>query len=86
MSLLWAQEGKTDMDLVRGLQTPAWLVGLARSIVEAVLFAAIAAVILWLAGDSVPEGLAQWAPVIIVGLRTLEGVIDHIDPSKNRAE
>lgn len=74
------------MDVIRGLQTPAWLVGLARSIVEAVLFAAIGAVILWLSGTDLPSGLLPWAPVIIVGLRTLEGVIDHIDPSKTRAE
>lgn len=86
MGLHWAMKGQTEMDIIRGLQTPAWAVGLVRSIVEAILFAAIGAVILWLSGTDLPSGLLPWAPVIIVGLRTLEGVVDHVDPSKKRAE
>lgn len=72
------------MDIIRGLQTPAWAVGLVRSIVEAALFAGIGAVILWLSGADLPAELLPWAPAIIVGLRTIEGVIDHVDPARRR--
>jgi hypothetical protein len=70
------------IDLLRGLHTPAALVGLARGIVEAGLMALVAAVALYITSD--PRFIAI-APTAVAVERWLEGIIDHIDPEKKRA-
>lgn len=73
------------MNILRGIDVPAWLTGLARSIVEAAVFAGLIVLTDWLASGDVPDELKTWAPLIIVGIRTIEGLADQIDESKKRA-
>ena len=71
------------MNLLRGLTAPAWLVGLARGMAEAAIMAALVVATTWLATGQV-GGLAPYAPLLLVVLRTAEGWADHIDPAKRR--
>lgn len=69
------------IDLFRGLTTAPWLVGLARGVLEAAVIAAIAAAAT-VVGVHVPPELQVgfWAVI-----RTIEGIADQIDPTKQRA-
>lgn len=72
------------MDLLRGLEAPAWIVGLARGAAEAAAFAAL----YFLADGLLPvlPGELQWAgPIALLLVRPVEGVLDHIDPAKRSA-
>lgn len=70
------------MDLLRGLTTPAWAVGVARGLLEAIVLAVLAYLVTWLGGGDLPEWLIPWAPAMILILRSLEGLADQIDPAK----
>lgn len=70
------------MDALRGLNTPPWLVGLTRGLVEAVVLALLGALTLWLSGKDVPDELKAMAPILLLVIRTLEGLADNIDPEK----
>lgn len=63
----------------------AWLVGLARGLVEAAVLGALIALAAWLAGPDVPVRLIPYVPFMLVGLRFLEGLADQIDPAQRRA-
>jgi hypothetical protein len=71
------------MRYLRGIGIPAWLVGLLRGIVEAMILAGILALISWLEVADLGD-YAALAPLAILGLRTAEGFADNIDPSKKR--
>ena len=71
------------MRYLRGIGIPAWLVGLARGIVEAAVLAGILVLISWLTTADLGS-YAALAPIAILALRTVEGMADNIDPSKKR--
>ena len=66
-----------------GVPRPVF-VGLARGLVEATLLGAVAAATVYVSSAEVPTDLTFVAAGVITGLRTLEGFIDQIDPSKSR--
>jgi len=53
-----------------------WAVGAARGIVTAAVLAALAAVVEAANAADLPDGAAIWAPIVIVIVRTLEGLVD----------
>lgn len=72
------------LDILRGLVLNPVLVAFARGVVEATVFFAV-----YLVGDAIAAGeladeVGQLGPFILLGLRTIEGVIDRIDPAKQR--
>lgn len=69
-------------EIIRGLVTSPWIVGTARGIVHAALSAGLLFLIGALGGTDVPALLVPFVPIIIAGLRVLEGVVDQIDPAK----
>ena len=73
------------MDLLRGLTAPAWLVGLARGVLEGAVFGGIAVAYAFLTSTELPAGLLPFAPLGLAALRFVEGYADHIDPDKVRA-
>ena len=70
------------MNVLRGIGIPPAWVALARGFIEAVLMGALAGATLWL-GEA--EDLKVIAPLGYLGIRFLEGLVDQIDPLKNRA-
>jgi hypothetical protein len=68
----------------RGIDLPAWLVGMVRGAVEAAALAAVAVFIQALDAASFDDQWAGLVMIIIVGLRSIEGAIDQIDPAKKR--
>lgn len=73
------------LDVLRGLNSPAILVAFARALLEIAIIGAIGAVLMAL--NTVDWGdYAIASPFIFAGLRWLEGVADHIDPEKKRAD
>lgn len=68
--------------IFRGGAAP-WLVGLARAVVEAALMAVLIAIAGWLA-TSAPAVLIPYLPVMVGGIRILEGLVDQIDPAQKR--
>ena len=73
------------LDLLRGLYTSPWIVGLCRGVVEAVLMAGLLYLAGALASTDVPAALVPFIPILLAGIRFAEGVVDHIDPAKQRA-
>lgn len=72
------------MDFLRGLTTPALLVGIARGVVEAAVMAGLGEVLVVL--PQIDWGqYAMWSPAVYAGIRALEGLADHIDPRKQRS-
>lgn len=73
------------IDLLRGQVTSAWVVGLCRGIVEGMVFTGL----LLAANAFTSLDFGANTPFIIglgsAGFRTLEGLADHIDPSKTSA-
>jgi len=71
---------------LRGIGVPSWVVGLARGVLEAAIFAgALVALEAFTAADS-PDWMRLVAPAAVFGWRSIEGTIDHIDPAKKRGE
>jgi len=72
------------MNILRGIDLPPAIVGIARGVVEAAVMAGLVALVTavgafdW--GDK-----AYLAPVVLFALRSVEGFADHIDPGKTRA-
>lgn len=64
------------------MHTSPWLVALARGVVAAAAMAAIGYATGWLGGPNVPPGLIVYIPLILAGLRLIEGLVDQIDPKK----
>lgn len=70
------------LDLIRGLHTPPWLVGLARGVLESAVMAAIIEI-----GVLLPTALPQetvWAALIPLVVGIFAGYADQIDPEKQR--
>lgn len=72
-------------DFLRGITTNPALVGFARGVAEAVVFVVVWSVADFVAANGLPDPVAQYGPVLLLLLRTLEGAIDNIDPAKQRA-
>lgn len=54
-----------------------WAVGIARSLLLAVVaFTVPTAIDMLTTSDHTPAGVATWVPVILVVLRSIEGVVD----------
>lgn len=70
--------------ILRGMGIPAPVVGAARGLVEAVAFAAGGAVIIWLVDLDLPDAWKVIIPVVTLGWRQAEGILDGIDPAKRR--
>ena len=67
----------------RGYETPRPVfVGLARGLVAAALVGTITGAINFLSSADVPPDLVFLVPAVIMGLRSLEGLIDQSDPAK----
>ena len=73
------ERGNRDYETPR----PAF-VGLARGLVAAALVGTITGAINFLSSAEVPPDLVFLVPAVIVGLRSLEGLIDQSDPEKRR--
>lgn len=73
------------MDLLRGLQAPAWIVGIARGVVEAALMGALVMAADAVQSGALPAEYAPFAAIAIVVIRTAEGLVDQIDPQKKRS-
>jgi len=69
---------------LRGLGIPAPIVGAARGLLEAVAFAAGGAVIIWLADLDLADEWKVIVPTITLAWRGAEGIVDGIDPEKQR--
>lgn len=69
-------------DLVRGIFTSPWIVGLARGVLHAALSAGLLFGVAALSGSNVPAALIPFVPILIAALRGLEGVVDQLDPAK----
>jgi len=71
------------MKVLRGIDMPPVVVAVARGVLEAAVMGALVALVSavgafdW--GDK-----AYLVPVALLGLRTVEGFADHIDPAKTR--
>jgi hypothetical protein len=67
--------------VLRGIDVPPVAVGVARGALEAAVFAALGVVAV--AITDLDLGSYAWlAPLLVFGLRVLEGWADHIDPEK----
>lgn len=71
-------------DQLRGIRTPAWLTGLLRGILEAAVFAGIYVGFDVLTAAELPDQYAIFVLIAPALLRTAEGYVDHIDPTKKR--
>lgn len=72
-------------DLLRGQVTRAWVVGLARGACEAAVMAFILVAAGYLTALDFGSNTVIVVPLIWTGVRTAEGIADHIDPTKTRA-
>ena len=70
------------MDLLRGLRIPAWIVGIARGVLEAAILAGLAELALVLPGVLPQESV--WLVIGVALIRAGEGWADNIDPAKKR--
>lgn len=69
-------------DLIRGVFTSPWIVGLVRGVAHAALSAGLLFLVSALSGTDVPAALIPFVPILIAALRGLEGVVDQLDPAK----
>ena len=70
--------------ILRGLVLNPLLVAFARGLAEAAAMAGLLFALDFVAGGHLPEEYKLFAPMILLGLRQLEGVVDRIDPAKQR--
>ena len=69
---------------LRGIGVPPVLVGLVRGFIEAAAFAGLAYLSAVLPQIDQGEAWQTFVPVILLGIRMLEGLADQIDPAKRR--
>ncbi len=72
------------LNALRGIRTPAWLTGFLRGLAESMAFLALYSFIDFVAAGGLPEQYKTYGMVIIIALRSSEGLVDHIDPLKQR--
>lgn len=72
------------LDKLRGIRTPAWLTGALRGIIEAAAFAALYAGFTAVSDASLPDNYKWVAIAAPFVLRSVEGFIDQVDPTKIR--
>lgn len=72
------------LDVLRGIVLNPVLTAAARGVAEGAVFLALYAVIDLVAAGQLPDSIGQFAPFILFGVRSLEGVADKIDPAKQR--
>lgn len=75
---------KTFLHWVRGIDVPPALVGAARGVIEAAAFGAVGYAFIELSDVSNTYHWLWWAPMAPFVRRTLEGILDGIDPAKHR--
>ena len=74
------------LKILRGIGVPSWAVGLARGVLEAAIFAgALVALGAFTTADA-PDWMRIVAPLAALAWRSVEGTVDHIDPTKQRGE
>lgn len=73
------------LDLIRGQITRAWIVGLVRGLIEAAVMAGIMFAAATLTALDFGTNTMFIVPLMWSGIRTLEGVADHIDENTTRA-
>ncbi len=71
-------------DIIRGISAGPKVVGLVRGVVEAAVLSALAALLVLIPEIDIPEEARVWVPAALMAVRTLEGIADGIDPTKNR--
>lgn len=69
---------------LRGLVLNPVLVAFVRSVVEAMVMAALLVGYEFVAGGNLDDGLQMWAPLVLLLIRNAEGLADKIDPAKQR--
>ncbi len=72
------------MKVLRGLILNPVLVGFARGLAEAALMAAIMFGIEYFSDANLPDKFQLLAPFVLFALRQGEGIVDKIDPAKQR--
>lgn len=72
------------LNALRGIRTPAWLVGFLRGLAESIVYLAIYSFIDFVNAGGLPDQYKILGMVAILGLRSLEGTVDQIDPLKAR--
>lgn len=69
---------------LRGLVLNPLLVAFARGLAESAAMAAILFGADFVASDSLPDEYKLFVPIATLAIRQLEGVVDKIDPAKQR--
>lgn len=72
--------------ILRGIGAPSWLVGVARGALEAAIFAGAIFALGEMSSADAPDWVRIVAPLAVLGWRSIEGIVDHIDPAKKRGE
>lgn len=72
------------LDILRGIVLNPVLTAFARGLAEALVFLALYSVSDAIAGGALADEVGQAGPFILIGLRSLEGVVDKIDSAKQR--
>ena len=76
---------KTLLDVLRGIVLNPVLTAFARGLAEAVAFLVLYTVMDNVAaGGALADEVGQLGPFILLGMRTLEGLVDKIDAAKQR--
>ena len=72
------------LDVLRGIVLNPVLTAFARGVLEAGLMAAVVTAGEYVAGGNLPDELQPYAGLLIMILRTGEGMVDKIDAAKQR--
>jgi hypothetical protein len=72
------------LDWLRGVYSDPRVVGLARGILEAAIFAAALVILDQVNAADSPNWVKEFAPLAVVAWRFVEGYVDKIDPQKTR--
>lgn len=72
------------LDVLRGIRLNPVLTGIARGIAEGVAFLVLYALMDAVASGQLSDQVGQFGPIILVLMRSAEGILDKIDPAKQR--
>lgn len=72
------------LDTLRGIRLNPVLTAFARGVAEAAAFLVLYSVMDAIASGDLANEVGQWGPIILVGFRSIEGVVDKIDTAKQR--
>ena len=70
--------------LLRGIDAPGWLVGIALGAREAARFSGVLYALDAMNAADAPDWTRIAGPLAALFWRSIEGTVDHIDPAKKR--